>query len=226
MTNKNVRIWNKLKRPPETALRTITGGNLAGKTDINPQWRMEAMTAAFGPCGLGWKYTIDEVWNEPGPGGCVFAFAKVNVYYREDYESPWSEAVPGVGGNQLVKIQKKGPFPEDEAYKMAITDALSVAMKAIGVGADIYAGMWDGSRYNDPEPPIEVEVEDTSEEVEARIEEYEKRIREAKNIQELNIIGYELVDSENPDSKVIGDAVRDLYQSKKREINTRTNHNE
>ena len=32
---------------------------------------------------------------------------------------------------------------------MAITDALSVAMKMIGVAADIYAGRWDGSRYNE-----------------------------------------------------------------------------
>jgi len=52
----------------------------------------------------------------------------------------------------LVENESKGPHTSDEAYKMALTDALSVAMKALGVAADIYLGMWDGSKFRD-EPP-------------------------------------------------------------------------
>lgn len=36
-----------------------------------------------------------------------------------------------------------------KAYKMAVTDALSVALKALGVGADIYAGKWTVQKYRE-----------------------------------------------------------------------------
>ena len=36
--------------------------------------------------------------------------------------------------------ESKGPYFSDEAFKMSLTDALSVAMKMLGVGANIYSG--------------------------------------------------------------------------------------
>jgi hypothetical protein len=146
----NMKLWNAVKQPPKEALKTIGGGRLRGMTDINPQWRLEAMTEQFGPCGVGWKCTIDKLWTEPGPDGQVFAFALVSVFYREGEN--WSEPVPGVGGNYLVELEKKGLHANDEGFKMAVTDALSVALKALGFGADIYAGRWDGSKYLTPAP--------------------------------------------------------------------------
>ena len=52
----------------------------------------------------------------------------------------------------LVAQESSGLRASDEAYKMAITDALSVALKVLGVAADIYAGLWDGSKYLDELP--------------------------------------------------------------------------
>ena len=34
---------------------------------------------------------------------------------------------------------------------MAVTDALSTALKMLGVAADIYSGRWDGSKFRDAE---------------------------------------------------------------------------
>lgn len=48
-----IEIYKSLSQPPATALRQITAGNLKGKTDINPQWRYEAMTEKFGLVGIG-----------------------------------------------------------------------------------------------------------------------------------------------------------------------------
>ena len=146
-------VWNKLKQPPETALKPIAAGRLKGKTDINPQWRYQAMTEQFGPCGDGWKYKIDRIWTEPGPDGQVFAFAQVLVYIKIGNQgqplpdSHWSDPIPGVGGSMLIAKEKAGLYANDEAYKMAITDALSVALKMVGVAADIYLGRWEGGRY-------------------------------------------------------------------------------
>ena len=56
-----IEIYRSLSQPPATALRQITAGNLKGKTDINPQWRYEAMTEKFGLVGIGWKYEIQKL---------------------------------------------------------------------------------------------------------------------------------------------------------------------
>lgn len=145
--SENKRYWDLLKRPPQDALKNIGGGRLKGMTDINPQWRFEAMTDVFGPCGDGWKYSINRIWREDGSDGEVFAFAEVMLYAGGD-------AIPGIGGSKLVSKEKDYLYNNDEAYKMAVTDALSVAMKMLGVGADVYRGRWDGSKYKDDEKPI------------------------------------------------------------------------
>ncbi len=141
----NLELYNKLSRPPAEALKTIAAGRLKGKSDINPQWRYKAMTEAFGPCGSGWRYTIDRQWTEKGAGDEVMAFVNVSVYVRT--AEGWSEAIPGTGGSMLVAKEKNGPYNSDEAFKMATTDALSVALKFLGVAAAIYAGEWDGTKY-------------------------------------------------------------------------------
>jgi hypothetical protein len=155
--SENLRHWIKLCAPPEWALKPIQAGRLKGKSDINPQWRMMAMTDTFGPCGEGWKYTIDKLWMERGAvvksreGNIereeVAAFALVSVCVKVGEH--WSEPIPGIGGSMFTEMEKSGPFNSDEAYKMAVTDALSVAFKALGVAANVYSGdRFDGSKYS------------------------------------------------------------------------------
>ena len=146
MNPNNLAIWDKVSRPPREALKTIKGGRLSGMTDVNPQWRIKAMTENFGPCGTGWKYTIDKLWTEPGPEGQVMAFALVSVFVAS-LSGGWRDPIPGIGGSAMIAQEKGGLRGNDEAYKMAVTDALSVALKALGVAADIYAGLWDGTKY-------------------------------------------------------------------------------
>jgi len=153
----NNRHWDALHKPPAEMLKKIGGGRLKGMTDINPQWRLSAMTAHFGPIGKGWGYEIKRLWTEPGAGDEVAAFAHVELWYM-DGENRCDSV--GIGGSMLVEKEKNGLHTSDEAYKMALTDALSVAMKQIGLAAAIYMGQWDGSKYradskpSEPEPPI------------------------------------------------------------------------
>ena len=142
----NMQLWNKVKTPPKSALKEIQGGRLKGMTDIKPQWRFEIMTECFGICGIDWKYTIEKLWREEGADGEVFAFAQINLYIKCD--DKWSEAIPGTGGSHLVSNEQRGKYNSDEGYKMAITDGLSVCMKALGVGADIYLGLGADSKYS------------------------------------------------------------------------------
>ena len=155
----NLEIWNKLKQPPKEALKTIIGGRLKGMSDINPQWRYQAMTEVFGVCGFGWKYEIVRIWNESAPEGQVLAFAEVKVYTSRDIaHNTWSDPIPATGGSMLVEKESKGLHVNDEGYKMAITDALGTAMKMLGVAADVYMGKFSGSKYKDA-PPVAEETE-------------------------------------------------------------------
>ncbi len=145
----NTKYWDQLRTPPQGALKKIQYGNLKGKSDINPQWRMQAMTEVFGPCGVGWKYEKVKEWTYAGiDTHTVAAFVDVNIYILNGKE--WSEPIPGTGGSMLVIKDKNGIHLNDEAFKMATTDALSVAMKQVGVAADIYMGIMDGSKYQTP----------------------------------------------------------------------------
>ena len=161
----NMKVWDALKTPPPEALKKIEGGRLKGMTDISPQWRYMAMTEEFGPCGMGWKYEIVRTWQEAGSDDQVFAFAEVRLFIRELIlgqlvsSCEWYDPIPGIGGSMLLaeeyskKKEKYVLYSSDEAYKMAVTDALSVAMKMIGVGADVYMGMMDGKHSKPGKEP-------------------------------------------------------------------------
>lgn len=146
----NLWIYNNVREVPKNAQKPIHGGRLKGKTDINPMWRLKTLTELFGPCGIGWKYEIVNMRLEPAPNGEIAAFVDINLYIKIDGE--WSEPIPGTGGNMFVANEKGGLYVSDECFKMALTDAISVSCKALGVGADIY---WDsdGTKYDTREQP-------------------------------------------------------------------------
>lgn len=137
--------YEKLKNPPQNALKPIQAGNLKGKSDINPQWRIEALTECFGLCGIGWKYEVVNTTLQPCSDGQILVFMAINLYVKD--KEGWSAPIPGFGGDMVVVKNKHGLVPNDEAYKMCLTDALGNAAKNIGVAADIYRGLYD-SKYS------------------------------------------------------------------------------
>ena len=141
----NLSIYDAVRAVPEEAKRAITAGRLKGKTDINPMWRIKALTEQFGPCGDGWGYTIDRLWIEEGAKGEKCANAMISLWYKRE-DGTRSDPVVGIGGNMLVANEKNGLYTSDECYTMALTDAISVACKALGFGADVYWGA-DRTKY-------------------------------------------------------------------------------
>lgn len=137
----NLDIYDKVREVPENAQKIIGGGRLKGMTDINPMWRIKALTEQFGVCGVGWKYEITDKHIVPGAEDEMSAFVDINLYIKVDGQ--WSEPIPGTGGSSFISNEKNGLYTNDECYKMALTDAISVACKALGFGADIY---WEKDR--------------------------------------------------------------------------------
>lgn len=137
----NLEIYNRIKTVPTEARKKITGGRLNGMTDIKPMWRIEKLTEVFGPCGFGWKTEITNKEIIDGANGEKIAIVDLNLYVRIDDQ--WSEAIQGTGGSSFVAKEKTGLYTSDECFKMATTDALSVACKSLGMGAEVYWGMVD-----------------------------------------------------------------------------------
>lgn len=157
----NMEIYNAFAEVPDNAKKTITAGRLKGMTDINPMWRIKMLTEKYGPCGIGWYYDILDEWTVEGADGEICAFSKIKLHVKEN--GGWSMGIPGTGGSKLVAKESKGLYTNDECFKMALTDAISVACKALGMGADVY---WANGRTKydlakDDDKKVEDKVEPT-----------------------------------------------------------------
>lgn len=143
----NLDIYNKVRAVPKEAQKTITAGRIKGMTDINPMWRIQTLTELFGMAGIGWKYVITDKRIIEGANGTQCAFVDIDLFVKVNGE--WSEAIQGTGGSSYISLENGGKsyYTSDECFKMALTDALSVACKALGIGADVYwAG--GGTKYD------------------------------------------------------------------------------
>ena len=141
----NLELYEKVRVVPDNAKKPISGGRLNGMTDINPMWRIKTLTEQFGICGIGWKTEVVRTWLDNGANSEISANVEIKLYVKVDGQ--WSEGIPGVGGSMFVSKEKGGLYTDDECYKKAYTDALSVACKALGIGADVYFAK-DSTKYD------------------------------------------------------------------------------
>ena len=137
-------IYNRVRQVPDEAKKAISAGRLKGMTDINPMWRIKKLTEEFGPCGIGWWTKVTDRWTET-VGDETCAFVDLELYIKVGDE--WSKPITGSGGSKLATKERSGVYVSDECYKMAETDALSVACKKLGIGADVYFSA-DRTKYS------------------------------------------------------------------------------
>lgn len=130
----NLKLYNAVRAVPKEAQTAFDTGSFSG-TDINPMWRIKTLTEQFGVAGIGWYYEVLNRWTEE-VGTDIIVYVEINLYVKMNNE--WSKPIYGIGGNRCLTQGKKGIRISDEGYKMALTDALSVACKALGIGADVY----------------------------------------------------------------------------------------
>ena len=76
----------------------------------------------------------------------------MNIELFVKHGGDWSKPIFGTGGSKLSTVERSGVYVSDECYKMATTDAISVACKQLGIGADVY---WekDKTKYDTKEEP-------------------------------------------------------------------------
>ena len=185
---KNLEIYEKFRSVPNEAKKEIGAGRLKGFTDINPMWRIKRLTEQFGVCGFGWYTEIIEQKIIDGSDNQKSAFVTINLFIKIDNE--WSKPIQGVGGSSFVTNERSGAYTSDECFKMAYTDALSIACKSLGMGADVYFAK-DRTKY-DQEPQEQKQPAAT---VNPLIEKYNKEktvlmqnIEKCSSPEELTII--------------------------------------
>lgn len=125
----NMTIYDAVRAVPGSAVKKISGGSYgaAGLSDINPQWRIECMTRLFGPVGIGWTWEPVEVTERDG-----VLFAHVIVTYLDAVTGQFSRPIHGYGGTKF------GGRDDSDIYKSTMTDAVSNALRYLGVGADVW----------------------------------------------------------------------------------------
>ena len=143
--SQNTALWDILGRTdPAHTKQFKRSGGFAG-TAIKPMWAYRRMTEEFGPVGHGWGVGEPSFQVVPASEGEVLVYCTASVWYK--YADEVSQTVYGVGGDKVVGKNKYGLSSDDEAFKKAFTDAITNALKLIGVGADVHMGMFDDSKY-------------------------------------------------------------------------------
>lgn len=173
----NLELYNIVREVPKEAQKPFTNGHFTG-TDINPMWRIKELTNQFGICGIGWYYEItDKCMENIMASDEIVANVEIKLYVKIDGE--WSKPITGIGGSKLANKTSKGLYVNDEAYKMATTDAISVACKQLGFGANIY---WenDNDKYIDHKKE-NIEEKPSNHKSKEKSEEYKKLRQEIQD---------------------------------------------
>lgn len=164
----NMKIYNACATVPKEALKEISAGRLKGMSDINPMWRIKRLTEEFGPCGFGWWYEITEQRLEKGIDE-ISAFVSINLYVKVGDQI--SMPIPGVGGSSFLTKESSGRmYQSDECFKMALTDAIGIACKALGFASTVYYAK-DRTKYDQASDEVAIQKDvKISNNVQAKLE--------------------------------------------------------
>lgn len=152
----NTELWDKLgKTDPAHTKGFSRAGGFKG-TAIKPMWVFRRMTEQFGACGVGWGVNEPSFQVVPSDGE-ILVYCTASIWHGQR-----DQIVFGVGGDKVATKRQSGQtFCDDEAFKKSFTDAITNALKLIGVGADVHMGLFDDVKYvnemkqefaGDPEP--------------------------------------------------------------------------
>ncbi|AWK89172.1 hypothetical protein [Azospirillum thermophilum] len=137
-------LWNRLKRTDPKATKPFTRSGGFRGTQIDPTWRFQMMTEVFGPVGKGWGYEqLDWTIAER----MIFICARVWYIDPETREKCFTG--PQWGGTEMVRRRNGIEAPDDECFKMSMTDAVGKCLLQIGLAADVYMGQFDDSKYRE-----------------------------------------------------------------------------
>ena len=140
----NKALWDRVCVTDPAAVKPITGKQYSGNSP-KPYWIVERLTDEFGPCGIGWGFTIINERFERFSDTDSLHVAVVRLWYVQDGKRGELEQI---GQTKASYVTSKGSFMLDEdAPKKSVTDALVKCASYLGFAGDIFSGRWDDSKY-------------------------------------------------------------------------------
>lgn len=137
-------LWNRVCVTDPKAVKPITGKQYNGNSP-KPYWIVERLTDEFGPCGIGWGFSIIAERFERFSDTDTLHIAAVRFWYVLDGKRGELEQI---GQTKASYVTSKGSFMLDEdAPKKSVTDALVKCASYLGFAGDIFSGRWDDSKY-------------------------------------------------------------------------------
>ena len=138
-------IWNAGYKVPKDAQKEFSNGRFKGSS-IEPTWRYRVLTELFGACGMGWRFV--QVNSQYSPDGSAHYCTGYLEYVTEgtlaDPDARIHRTSTLTGG---TPVYAKG---QDETPKMSETDCISKLCHHMGIAGDVYAGKFDGDKYQMP----------------------------------------------------------------------------
>ena len=139
----NKALWVRAFTTDPRAVKAITGKQYKGNSP-KPYWIVERLTDEFGPCGIGWGFSILNERMERMTERDVLHVAVVRMWYVMDGKRGEFEQI---GQTKAVYESKNGTVVDEDAPKKSVTDALVKCASYLGFAGDIFSGMWDDSKY-------------------------------------------------------------------------------
>jgi hypothetical protein len=142
----NVKLWDSVKHTNPKHIRGFDKGTYKG-TATDPIHLYRVATEHFGPCGIGWGWTVtrDEVITDDTDPSSMMHYMEIDLWYQ------WGGEVghiPCCGGTPLAYTAKSGRRMVDEdAKKKSLTDAITKGLSFLGFTADVRLGMFDDEKY-------------------------------------------------------------------------------
>lgn len=142
MSNKD--LWQRVCVTDPKAVKAITGKQYSGNSP-KPYWIVERLTEEFGPCGIGWGFTIINERFERFSDTDSLHIAAVRLWYVMDGKRGELEQI----GQTKASYQSNGGkfIVDEDAPKKSVTDALVKCASYLGFAGDIFSGRWDDSKY-------------------------------------------------------------------------------
>jgi hypothetical protein len=135
--NNNTALWDSVfQTDPKHTKGFKRAGGFSG-TAIKPLYLIHKATELWGSMGDAWGAES----GEPVISG-VTVFIKARLWYPAQGGKAWVEHW---GGDVLVKGD--AAKPNDEAVKMAFTDAVGKCLVQLGFSADVHMGLFDDNKY-------------------------------------------------------------------------------
>lgn len=185
-----MRIWDAVSVTDPDHTKPVEYGRKF--TAIDAHYQVQSATEQFGPVGAGWGYDTEYDIIQFADGGAM-AVCDLTFWWRADAE--W-ESIPlkspprkfgPVRGSAM--LQRKGKVPDTDAFKKAMTDALTKSLSHLGFNADVFLGKFDDNKYvQERRKDKDAELSASQKEYEQTRNQFIEKVKSAKKPAEVDAI--------------------------------------